>query len=70
LDVEYTLLFQKQYVIAVQKRNGNPTVKNEEIWPVPFVRSRVKIKTISGRSFQVFHATETKNVDMERSLFK
>jgi len=24
LDVEYTLLFQKQYVIAAQKRNGYP----------------------------------------------
>jgi len=53
LDAEYTLLFQKQYVIASEKRNGypkqkHPTVKNEEIWPVAFVRSRVKINTYSG----------------------
>jgi len=71
LDVEYTLLFQKEYVIAAQKRNGYPKqkrakVKNEEIWPVPFVRNRVKIKTIFWLKLEVLHATETKSVDMER----
>jgi len=75
LDVEYTLLHQKQYVIAAQKRNGYPKqkytkVKNEEIWPVPFVRSRVKIKTIFWSKLEVLRATETKNVDMERCFFQ
>jgi len=75
LDVEYTSLFQKQCVIAAQKRNGypkqkHPKVKHEEIWPLPFVRSRVKIKTIFWSKLEVLHATETKNVDMERRFFQ
>jgi len=75
LDVEYNLLFQKQYVFAAEKRKGypkqkHPKVKSEEIWPVPFVRSRVKIKTIFWSKLEVLHATETKNVDMERCFFQ
>jgi len=74
LDGKYTLLFQKQYVIAAQKRNGypkhkHPKVTNEEIWLKPVVRSRMNIKTMFWSKLEVLHATETKNVDMERCFF-
>ena len=55
------------YLVSKAK---HPKVKYEGNWPVPFVRSRVKIKTILLSKLEVLHATETKNVDMERCVFQ
>jgi len=68
LDVEYTLLFQRQYVITARKTHWVPKAKTpdgrkENILPVAFVHSRVKIKIVFWSKLEVFHVTETKNVD-------
>jgi len=74
LDVEYTSLFHKQYVIAAENRNGypkqkHPKVKNEGICTVPFVRSRVKIKTTFWSKLEVLHATEKKTLTWKDVFF-